>query len=151
MVNKKIRNATKVEYNGISFRSKSEMNIYKLFHENGIMLEYEPKPAILQEEFIIEFPFYDSKSEKNRKELINKIGQKIKPITYTPDFLFKGSKMTYIIEVKGFANDTFPLKKKLFLNLLNRANTPKPFCFAILYNQLNAKQLINVIKENEQS
>lgn len=146
-MNKKIKNAQESLYNGISFRSKQELNVYKLFLENGIRLEYEPKKATLLDSFVIQFDYFDSKSEKNKKELVNKKGTKILPMTYTPDFIYKGKRRVYVIEVKGFANDTFPLKKKLFLSMLNNSN--KKFAFAILYNIPTAKQLLTIIKQEE--
>lgn len=147
-MNRKIKNAQESSYNGILFRSKSEMNIYKLFFENGFTLEYEPKKAVIMEEFNVNFDFYDHKSDKNNKVLVNKKDKTILPITYTPDFIYKGKRRLYIIEVKGFANDTFPLKKKLFLKLLNEKENHN-FAFVMLYNLTNAKQLIEIIKKEE--
>ena len=49
--------------------------------------------------------------EGTAKKLYNK-GSKIRPITYTPDFVDPNGK--FIIETKGYANESFPLRWKLF-------------------------------------
>lgn len=123
------------------------MSIYKLFAENGLNLLYEPKKAVIAEGFVADFVHFDRKSKGNNV-LVEKTNEKILPITYTPDFIYKGKNICYIIEVKGFSNDTFPLKKKLFFRLLNDKCKDK-VVFSMLYNLKNAKQLIDYIKAKE--
>ena len=89
--NKKVKNATKVDYNGISFRSKLEVYTYKKLKENNIKAKYEKVKFILVEPF-------------SYKE------NKIREMSYTPDFVGED----FIIECKGRPNDAFPLKWKLF-------------------------------------
>ena len=89
--NKKIRNATPLEIDGIQFKSKLEAFCYRHLKENKIENEYEKNTFILITPFIYN-------------------GEKIRACTYTPDFV--GS--TWVIEVKGFSNDTFPIKNKMF-------------------------------------
>lgn len=48
----------------------------------------------------------------------------ISPITYTPDFTFLLNGVFVIIEVKGFENDVFPVKRNLFRKYLESATTP---------------------------
>lgn len=97
-VNKKVKNATSiVSETGIKFKSKLELFTYTLFLKNGIELKYEEETFTLMEGFEYE-------------------GRKYRPITYTPDF--GHPILPIIIEVKGFANDAFPLRWKLFCRYL---------------------------------
>ena len=89
--NKKIKNATPIEADGIKFRSKLELYTYKKLKEANIVTEYEQHKYELLPAFVFH-------------------GKKIRAMTYLPDFVGKG----FIIECKGFANDAFPLRKKLF-------------------------------------
>ena len=89
--NKKIKNAPPIEADGIKFRSKLELYTYKKLKEANIVTEYEQHKYELLPAFVFH-------------------GKKIRAMTYLPDFVGKG----FIIECKGFANDAFPLRKKLF-------------------------------------
>lgn len=93
-----VRNATKVEYDGIRFDSKLEQFAYKqlkLFKINFTM----------KEKFIIFDGFKYS-------------DESIRPISWTPDYILPDHNI--IFETKGFANDQWSLKikliKKYFLN-----------------------------------
>jgi hypothetical protein len=89
--NKKVKNATPLEYDGINFKSKLEMYCYKLLRENNIPVEYEV------EKFLILKPFvYNEES--------------VRGMTFTPDFVGDN----FVVECKGFMNDAFPLRWKLF-------------------------------------
>lgn len=90
-LNKKVRNATPNIVDGIKFRSKLESYCYKALKEAGIIAEYENHRYVLLEPF------------KFR-------GESIRAMSYTPDFVGDG----FIIECKGFANESFPLRWKLF-------------------------------------
>ena len=68
---------------------------------------------------------------------------KVRAITYTPDFIDPNGK--WIIEVKGFANDVFPLKWKLFKNYLNQNSVPVPTLY-LPKNQTQVKKTIELIK-----
>ena len=87
----KIRNATPNEYNGIRFKSKLETYTYKKLEESNIKAEYETQ----RYELLPAFTFGD---------------KKYRAITYKPDFV--GDK--FIIECKGYPNDTWALREKLF-------------------------------------
>lgn len=90
-LNKKVKNATPLDYDGISFKSKLEMYCYKLLRENKIPVEYE----------VVKFPILDAFSYNE---------EKIRGMTFTPDFVGDN----FVIECKGFMNDAFPLRWKLF-------------------------------------
>ena len=57
--------------------------------------------------------------EGTPKKLYNK-GSKVRSITYTPDFVDPNGK--WIIETKGYANESFPLRWKLFKKHLKENN-----------------------------
>jgi|TARA_R110000803_G_scaffold65581_1_gene126748 hypothetical protein len=75
-----------------------------------------------EEQFILvegfEYPSDHYKSVPKNKCLVNVTGRKTLPIKYRPDFYLPKEKV--IIETKGFvrANDSFPLRWKLFLRHL---------------------------------
>ena len=57
--NKKIKNASPLEYDGISFKSKLEKMIYQTLKEQGFPVEYEPHKFVLWQGFRPTVPFYD--------------------------------------------------------------------------------------------
>ena len=119
--NKKVRNATPTEYDGIKFRSKLEVYTYKKLRESNIYTEYE----------------------RNRYEIIPAftfMGKKIRAMTYLPDFVGED----YILECKGYPNDAFPIKEKLFKYYLFLTNSTKKYY--VLHSQ---KEVDEFIKEYE--
>lgn len=129
--NKKVRNATRVEYDGIKFRSKLELFTYKELKKNNISFEYEKKTFVLMDKFELS-------------------GEKIRPITYTPDFT-SGDISTWVIECKGFSNDVWPLKWKLFKRHLYTISliTKKSPDLYIVKNQKEVIEVIQKIKEKD--
>jgi hypothetical protein len=102
--NKKIKNATPLEYKGIRYRSKLEASCAKMFDEMGINVEYE----------------------KHTFKLIPKrtyLGENFNPVKYTPDFIGD----SFIIECKGFPNDRWPVIKKLFVQYIEINKLNKKF------------------------
>lgn len=86
-----VKNATKVEYDGIKFDSKLEQFAYsqlKLFKIN----------------FTIKYKFVIFDKFRYDDELI-------RPITWTPDYILPDHNI--VLETKGFANDQWSLKIKL--------------------------------------
>ena len=139
-MNKKIKNATIVTYNNITFKSKLELNVYKTLVNEGFNPKYEEKKYILFKGFKPKKDYY--KPNKS-KELINNI-IKVKDITYTPDFTFSLDKYIIVIEVKGKANDTYPLKQKLFRKYMEDCEEIIKFFEVHNLKQLN--QVINILK-----
>lgn len=141
-INKKVRNAESKEVNGIKFRSKLEAFTYNKLLEAGISnFTYEKDKFVLQTGFESTNISYEVNSNKQ----FDILDFKIRPITYTPDFCcINDKKEGWIIEVKGFANDAFPIKWKMFKKYLvdNGYNV-------ILYkpnNQGNVLKCIELIK-----
>jgi hypothetical protein len=134
--NKKIKNARKTVFNDIAFKSKLEESFYKTLSQAGFEVNYELKKFNIVEGFFPTIPFYNrSKSKEFRLDM-----QKVRPITYTPDFtlVYKGT--LFIIEAKGIENDVFPVKRKLFRKYLETLNTP-----CIYFEVHTKKELLQVI------
>ena len=133
--NKKVRNATSKVYKGIKFRSKLELFTYRKLEEAKIKALYEKKKYVLQEGFHYPEECYEPHKTKG---YINNT-YKVRDITYTPDFVDPNGK--WIIEVKGFANDVFPIKWKLFKNYLLSLEDPP-----VLYLPKNQGQVLQTIE-----
>jgi hypothetical protein len=75
----------------------------------------------------------------------------IMSMTYTPDFYleFKGYKIWF--DTKGQPNETYPLKKKLFLKLLEERSiiTKEKILFFEPHNQRQILEAIQIIKNLE--
>lgn len=125
-VNKKIKNAQPNIYDNIKFRSKLETYTYKKLKEAQINAEYEQHRF----ELLPAFTF---------------LGKKIRPITYLPDFVGNN----FIIECKGFSNDTWPIREKLFKYKLFITNDTRQFY--VVKNQKEVDNCINQIKNDYES
>ena len=119
----KIKNATPNIYDGIKFRSKLETYCYKALKEAGIAAEYEPKSYTLLPKFT-----FDNAT--------------VRAITYKPDFIGDG----FVIECKGFPNDAFPLREKLFKYYL--INNEPNVRYYLVHTQKEVNALITKLKEN---
>ena len=108
--------------------------------ENGIFEGYENKTYTLLEEFYFENDLY-ARTQNGKGEFRNRGQEKVRPITYTPDFVGKD----YVIEVKGYIRqgsyDAFPLRFKLFKAWLNKNNIGKT-----LYVPRNKKEIDQTIE-----
>lgn len=140
MINKKVKNATSVEYEGIKFKSKLELTIYKALREKGLNPLYEYNKFILQEGFRPSKPYY-------LKGVCPKTASgyaKIIQITYTPDFTVEYGDKILFIEAKGKQNDSYPIKRKLFLKYLESMSNSY---FMEVYSK---KDLLESLKQFEQ-
>lgn len=143
--NKKIKNASPLEYDGISFKSELEKMVYQTLKEQGFSVEYEPYKFVLWQGFRPTVPFYNKDKYTRMLKLESK---KIIDITYTPDFVFTYNGFLVVIEAKGMENDCFYLKKKMFRKWLED-NHPKSIYFEI-YTKKQLLQAINIIKDLSQ-
>ena len=139
--NKKIKNASPLEYDGISFKSKLEKMVYQTLREHGLPAEYEPHKFIIWEGFKPTVPFYNKDTNTRMLKLEDK---KIINISYTPDFLINYNGYLVIIEAKGMENNCFYLKKKMFRKWLEDYE-PKSIYFEI-YTKKQLLQAIDIIK-----
>lgn len=122
MENKKIKNATKTTESGIAFKSETEARIYKALVAEGFDPLYEKVTFTLSEKIRPTVPFF------NRiKGLLGLDMKPVQAITYTPDFTFEYNGILIVIEVKGFENDVFPVKRNLFRKHLETLSQPSMF------------------------
>lgn len=70
---------------------------------------------------------------------------KIREITYTPDITFMIEDLKVIIEVKGFENDVFPLKRKLFRKYLETVDYPVIYAEIFTIKQL--REFLSYLKD----
>lgn len=139
--NKKIINASPLEYDGISFKSKLEKMAYQTLKEQGFPVLYEPKKFIIWEGFRPNVPFYNKDASTRMLKMDSK---KVIDISYTPDLIFEYNNHLIIIEMKGFENNTYPLKKKIFRKWLE-SNYPNSIYFEI-FTKKQLLQAITIIK-----
>jgi hypothetical protein len=110
----------KISFDGINFASGLEKYMYTALRKANIKALYEGETFELMEAF--DFPFESYERCGNSKgEYKNRGNKKILNIKYTPDFVGKG----FIIETKGRANESFPLRWKLYINLKITKNATK--------------------------
>lgn len=128
--------AKKASADGIQFRSGLEKNTYLALKEAGLYEMYEVEVFQLIDGFSL--PNLSIEKQANGKgEFVNRGGKKILGIKYTPDF----TGYDYIIECKGRANESFPIRWKLFKRwLVNNGET------RTLYKPQNQKDVAIMIK-----
>tara|TARA_A100001201_G_scaffold3197_2_gene7457 strand:+ start:2671 stop:3117 length:447 start_codon:yes stop_codon:yes gene_type:complete len=130
----KVKNAKKSVYDGKQFKSNLELYCYKQLEQSEILVEYEENTFTIFPAMVYPLACY----EGTQKKLYNK-GSKIRPITYTPDFVDPNGK--FIIETKGYANESFPLRWKLFKKHLKDNNH-----HYVLFMPRNKKQVDETIE-----
>ena len=130
----KVKNAKKSSYKGLDFKSNLELHCYKKLEEAKVPVKYEKKTFTIFPAMVYPLACY----EGTTKKLYNK-GSKIRPITYTPDFVDPKGK--FIIETKGYANESFPLRWKLFKKHLKENNH-----HYVLFMPRNKKQVDEVVE-----
>ena len=99
----------KVTFDGIKFASGLEKYMYIALKQAKIKAKYEGETFTVQEGFEFKNKSYERQSN-GKGELVNRGSKKVLPIRYTPDFV-SGS---FIIECKGRANESFPIRWKMF-------------------------------------
>jgi hypothetical protein len=124
----------KATYNGIEFQSLLEKRMYQLLHEEEIPVEYEEHSFTVFDALVYPQACY----EGTAKKLYNK-GSKVRSINYTPDFVDPNGK--WIIETKGYANESFPLRWKLFKRHLKENNLAY-----VLFMPRNKTQCLEVLE-----
>jgi hypothetical protein len=101
--------AKKVIYDGVTFASGLEKYMYKALKDANIDFEYEGRTFELLPSFTFENISIEKQSN-GKGDFINRGNKKVLNLKYTPDFIGKD----FIIETKGRANESFPLRWKLF-------------------------------------
>jgi hypothetical protein len=103
----------KVTYNGVTFASGLEKYMYKALLDASIDFDYEGETFELQPSFLFKNNCIERQSN-GKGEFINRGNKKVLNLKYTPDFVG----IDFIIETKGRANDSFPLRWKMFKYLM---------------------------------
>ena len=136
--NKKIKNATPNEYDGIPFKSTFERSVYINLLKFGIKPKYEAMTFTFWKGLKPTVPFYDLIKVRGKKEWRNGLNMKaLQDMSYTPDFTFNYGKYLVLIEAKGIENDQFPIRKKLFRAYLETLDYPVVFAEIFTIKQLN--------------
>lgn len=128
--------AKRITYDGINFASGLERYMYMVLKKNKIKADYEGETFVLIDSFDFSNESYERQAN-NKGEFRNRGSRKILPIKYTPDFIGDG----FIIETKGRANESFPMRWKLFKRLI-----AERFPDCILYKPQNQKECDRVVE-----
>ena len=132
----------KVTFDGIKFASGLEKYMYQVLKKAKIKTIYEGQTYILQEAFIFNVDSYERQAN-GKGDMINRGQKKILNIKYTPDFISD----SFIIECKGRANESFPIRWKMFKkyvkNNLSHVTLYKP------QNQKECDEVIQLITKNQ--
>ena len=128
--------AKKVTFDGIQFASGLEKYMYQALKKAKLKAKYEGETYVVQEGFEFKNKSYERQSN-GKGEMVNRGSKKVLPIKYTPDFVSD----SFIIECKGRANESFPLRWKMFKKYVN-----KHLKHVILYKPQNQKECDEVIK-----
>ena len=128
----------KVICDGIIFASGLEKYMYLALKKAKIKADYEGETFTLIDGFEFDTTSYERQSN-GKGEFKNRGDKKILPIRYTPDFV--SLKNEFIIECKGRANESFPMRWKLFKRYINRC-----YPHVTLYKPQNQKECDQVIE-----
>ena len=128
--------AKKVTFDGIKFASGLEKYMYQALKKAKIHADYEGATFVLQEGFQFDNDSYERQSN-GKGEMVNRVCKKILPIKYTPDFVSD----SFIIECKGRANESFPMRWKMFKNYVKK-HLPR----VTLYKPQNQKECDKVVE-----
>ena len=126
----------KVTYDGIKFASGLEKYMYLALKKAKIKAIYEGETYVVQDGFMFDIISYERQGN-GKGEFRNRGEKKILPIKYTPDFVSD----SFIIECKGRANQSFPLRWKMFKKYL-KVHLPH----VIIYKPQNQKECDKVIE-----
>jgi hypothetical protein len=126
----------KVIYDGITFASGLEKHMYISLKKAKIKFKYEANTYELIPSFLFDNDSYERQSN-GKGDFINRGGKKILNLKYTPDF--EGD--DFIIETKGRANESFPIRWKMFkLHLKNNGDK------RVLYKPQNQNECQKVVE-----
>ena len=126
----------KTTYDGIQFASGLEKYMYQALKNAKIHAIYEGATFVLQEDFKFNVDSYERQAN-GKGEMVNRGQKKIQSIKYTPDFVSS----SFIIECKGRANESFPLRWKMF-----KKHVKEHLKHVTLYKPQNQKECDQVIE-----
>ena len=128
--------AKKIKYDGINFSSGLERYMYMALKKAKIKAEYEGQSYTLIQAFDFTSESYERQSN-GKGDFSNRGNKRVLAITYTPDFIGEN----FIIECKGRANESFPIRWKLFKRYVSQ-NMPN----TTLYKTQNQSECDKVIE-----
>ena len=126
----------KVVFDGITFASGLERYMYQVLKKAKVKADYEGETYTLIDGFNFDNKSHERQSN-GKGDFVNRGNKKILPIKYTPDFVGRD----FVIECKGRANESFPMRWKLFKRFINR-RYPR----VTLYKPQNQKECDKVIE-----
>ena len=126
----------KVTFDGITFASGLEKYMYIALKKAKIHADYEGATFVLQDDFKFEIDSYERQAN-GKGDMVNRGQKKIQSIKYTPDFVSS----SFIIECKGRANESFPMRWKMFKKYVNHK-----LKHVTLYKPQNQKECDKVIE-----
>jgi len=128
--------AKKVSFDGIQFASGLEKYMYQALKDAKIKTRYEGETYVLQDSFEFNNESYERQAN-GKSEMKDRGQKKILNIKYTPDFVSD----SFIIECKGRANESFPIRWKMFKKYVN-----DNLKHVTLYKPQNQKECDKVIE-----
>ena len=126
----------KTTVDGIKFASGLEAYMYKALKAAKIDAAYEGSTYTIFQGFDLDKTCYE-RCANGKGDYKDRGNKKILPIKYTPDFVSS----SFIIECKGRANESFPMRWKMFKKYV-KANLPR----VTLYKPQNQKECDEVIE-----
>ena len=126
----------KVTFDGVTFASGLEKYMYIALKKAKIKAKYEGQTYILQEAFSFKVDSFERQGN-GKGDMVNRGQKKIQNIKYTPDFISP----SFIIECKGRANESFPIRWKMFKKYV-KERIPH----VTLYKPQNQKECDKVIE-----
>ena len=126
----------KVTFDGITFASGLEKYMYQALKKAKIYAEYEGMTFTLQDSFNFDVDSFERQAN-GKGEMVNRGQKKIQSIKYTPDFVSP----SFIIECKGRANESFPIRWKMF-----KKHVKERIPHVTLYKPQNQKECDKVIE-----
>ena len=128
--------AKKISYDGINFASGLERYMYMALKKANIKAKYEGETFVLLNGFHFPNKCY-ARQANGKGDFKDRGSKRILPIKYTPDFIGED----FIIETKGRANESFPMRWKLFKRLVMTQ-----FPNVTLYKPQNQKECDETVK-----
>ena len=134
----------KVTFDGITFASGLEKYMYIALKKAKIHANYEGATFVLQDDFKFEIDSYERQAN-GKGDMVNRGQKKIQSIKNTPDFVSS----SFIIECKGRANESFPMRWKMFKKYVN--HKMKHVTLYKPQNQKECDKVIELIIQNKKS
>ena len=132
-------NATKTVIDGITFQSTLEGKMYVLLKEAGIKYTYEDIVYKTLEDTEYDNECWE-RARRTSKEMSDR--RKVTGVKYTPDFVAPDE--SWVIEVKGRANESFPIRWKIFKNMVMKRRKNSPILFKPM-NITDCRQVIEIL------